>query len=257
MPNSDFNLFAKDLEKDLRPIQNRLASDGTRIHALFALMAGRGAGLPDDTRFPIAAAVALSRQPSLIHDDAQDRDTHGSGQAPAWAVAGICAAIGPGDRLISALLGALSGLPCLTGLFSDGISPAAPGRVRSDQHEQIVRQKSGPLPGLPIDLAPAGGTDARIGRIPVGAAAIGIARQLADDLTDKAEDPKARLNGHGLLEGLLAAGAAAETMSRDRPGWPLSSARQSARNLPVFCMAAVEALIEALRQPYPARGAAA
>lgn len=248
MPIPGFNQFAKELEKHPRPVQNRLASDSARIYALPALMAGRGAGLPDDTRLLIAAA-ALSRLVSLLHDVAQDQDTHDREQAPAWAVAAICAAIRPGDCLIGAVLGALSRLPGLTGLLA-GVMAA--GRVRSDQHEQIMRQ-SGPLPGPPIAL----GTDARIGRIPVGAAAIAASCQPANDLTDKVEDPKARLNDHWLWQGLPATGAVTETVPRARLEWYLFAARQSVKNLPALCMAAFEALIEALRQPYPARGAAA
>ncbi len=300
MPISDFSLFEKDLEKDLGHLerrlgqygagavgdelslnhlfQNHLASGGSRIRALLALTAGRRLGLPDAARFSIAAAVELLHQASLIHDDVQDSDTLRRGQASAWSVAGVSAAICLGDSLIGAAFAELARLPApysehlprLNRLLAQGISVMAAGqaldcrwrptsRVRFDEYEQIVRQKSGPLLGLPIALTLAvdGGTDAAIRRILAGASSIGIAYQLADDLADKAEDHEARLNGYWLLQAQLADGAAAENVLRERFERHLCHARQAAQKLPAFCVAAFEALIDALQQKYPAFRAAA
>jgi geranylgeranyl pyrophosphate synthase len=290
MNTFDFSLLKTDLvdlEERLRqygskPVKDEislnqlfvdhLASGGSRTRAMLALAAGHSQSLNKSARLSIAASVELLHQASLIHDDVQDEDSTRRGKASVWAVAGKSSAICLGDDLIGAAfeeLAQLPGshihqLPRLVTMLSRGISVMAAGqtidcRWTPDEqlsfldYEQIVRHKSGPLLGLPIAmvLALTGGSDDQILQVLAGASSIGVAYQLADDLSDQAEDFNQRLNGYWVLAETITDGADPESVLRERFDWHLENARYSVQTTPQFCIEAFEVLIQALHQKYP------
>ena len=195
-----------------------------------------------------------------------------------WTVAGKSSAICLGDDLIGAAFEELAQLPenhihqlpRLVTMLSRGISVMAAGqtidcqwtpaqRLSFTDYEQIVRHKSGPLLGLPIAmvLALAGGSDDQILQVLAGASSIGVAYQLADDLSDQAEDFNQRLNGYWVLADTITDGSDPETALRERFDWHLEHARRSVKTTPQFCIDAFEVLIQALHQKYPTFRAAA
>jgi geranylgeranyl diphosphate synthase type II len=252
--------------------QTHLSSGGSRTRALLALSAGERLGLPDNVRFPIATAVELLHQASLIHDDIQDQDTMRRGHHAVWQFAGSSAAICLGDDLIASAFEELALIPApydthlarLIVMMSRGVSVMAAGQTLDcqwthttptslDTYEQIVRHKSGPLLGLPIamTLAVADGTDHEVTQILSAASSIGVAYQLADDLLDRDDDHDARLNGYWVIARHADAGDDIETLLRHRFDWHLEHARHIASKLPQVCIQAFEALIAALHAKYP------
>jgi len=252
--------------------KNHLSSGGSRTRAMLAVAAGRATNLPDEARFAIATSIELLHQASLIHDDIQDKDTLRRGQAAVWSIAGESSAICLGDELIGAAYEELSKLPVpyiqqlprLIVMLSKGISLMAAGQTLDCQwtpatkisfhdYEMIVRHKSGPLLGLPIAmiLALAGGTDEHIEQVLAGASSIGVAYQLADDLSDKVEDHNFRLNGYWVLAEEITDDSDPECELRKQFDWHLNNARECVQNLPPYCIQAFEVLIQALHQKYP------
>ena len=253
--------------------QNHLAAGGTRTRAILALAAGHAVNLPDEVRYIIATAVELLHQASLIHDDIQDRDTLRRGQASVWSVAGDSSAICLGDDLIGAAFQELAKLPAeyadkipdLINLLAAAISRMAAGQTLDcqwqqdrdttfSQYEQIVQHKSGPLLGLPIAMVMAiqDASASDIKHVMTGACHIGVAYQLADDLSDRSEDQGTRLNGYWVLASQAAGEIDAEQALRSEFERQLAHARQSVCHLPSFCIQSFEVLIEALHQKYPA-----
>lgn len=251
---------------------DHLASGGSRTRALLALAAGHSQSLERAARLSIATSVELLHQASLIHDDVQDEDSTRRGKASVWAVAGKSSAICLGDDLIGAAFEELAGLPeshihqlpRLVTMLSRGISVMAAGqtldcrwtpndRLTFSDYEQIVRHKSGPLLGLPVAmvLALTEGSDEQILQVLSGASSIGVAYQLADDLSDQAEDFDQRLNGYWVLTETTADGTDPESVLRERFDWHLEHARRSVQTTPQFCIDAFEVLIQALHQKYP------
>ncbi len=290
MPTFDFKALAQDLDplenrlkrygaqqvKDETSLNtlfcNHLASGGSRTRALLALGAGQALALPDEVRFPIATSVELLHQASLIHDDVQDEDILRRGKAAVWQVAGVSSAICLGDELIAAAFEELayipapyiSDIPRLTVMLSRGVSVMAAGQTLDCQwkpcfetnledYEDIVRHKSGPLLGLPIAmlLALTGGSDDQVTRLLGGASSIGVAYQLADDLSDREEDKNQRLNGFWVLRRTVSTDDDAEELLRQRFEWHLWNARQCVQSLPAFCIEAFDVLIQALQHKYP------
>lgn len=290
MNTFDFSLLKTDLadlEERLRqygskPVKDEislnqlfidhLASGGSRTRAMLALAAGHSQCLDKAARLSIAASVELLHQASLIHDDVQDEDSTRRGKASVWAVAGKSSAICLGDDLIGAAFEELAQLPeshihqlpRLVTMLSRGISVMAAGqtidcrwtpdeRLSFLDYEQIVRHKSGPLLGLPIAtvLALTGGSDDQILQVLAGASSIGVAYQLADDLSDQTEDFNQRLNGYWVLAETITDGADPESVLRERFDWHLENARHSVQTTPQFCVDAFEVLIQALHQKYP------
>jgi len=252
--------------------QKHLASGGSRTRAQLALSAGQRLHLPDSVRFPIATAVELLHQASLIHDDIQDQDTLRRGQHAVWQFAGTSAAICLGDDLIAAAFEELALIPApynahlarLIVMLSRGVSVMAAGQTLDcqwtkntatsfDAYEQIVRHKSGPLLGLPVAmvLAVADGTDHDVTQILAAASSIGVAYQLADDLMDRDEDHEERLNGYWVIARHAEPGVDPEVLLRQRFDWHLERAREIASKLPEVCVVAFDALIDALHAKYP------
>jgi geranylgeranyl diphosphate synthase type II len=292
MQTYDLSLIQQDLkimeqrlnEYGANPIQaetslntlfkNHLSSGGSRTRAMLAVAAGRATNLPDDARFAVATSIELLHQASLIHDDIQDKDALRRGQAAVWSIAGESSAICLGDELIGAAYEELSKLPApyinelprLIVMLSKGISLMAAGQTLDCQwtpatpitfhdYEMIVRHKSGPLLGLPIAmiLTLVGGTDEHIEQVLAGASSIGVAYQLADDLSDKIEDQDSRLNGYWILaqQATQQDGTDPETELRRQFEWHLNNARECVQSLPPFCIQAFEVLIQALHEKYP------
>lgn len=258
--------------------QSHLGAGGSRTRAILALVAGHELNVPSEIRYILATTVELLHQASLIHDDIQDNDALRRGQASVWTVAGESAAICLGDNLIAAAFEELAKLPStfmhklprLINLSSAAISRMAAGQtldcqwradsqVNFNQYEQIVMHKSGPLLGLPIALVAEiyNTSDNCNHSVMAAASRIGVAYQLADDLSDRFEDQGMRLNGFWVLAEQSMSETEAEQTLRQEFEHQLTQARQHINELPDFCLQAFDVLITALLEKYPAFKAAA
>jgi geranylgeranyl diphosphate synthase type I len=81
--------------KKLRPVMALLAYQG----AMETLQAGTGENAPLDPALPLAAALEMIHNYSLIHDDIEDDDRERHGRPTLWALWGKPKAINAGDCL--------------------------------------------------------------------------------------------------------------------------------------------------------------
>lgn len=82
--------------------QMRLAVQGKRIRPLVAMRAAEAVGGTAEEAAPIAAAIELLHNFTLIHDDIQDRSPNRRHRPTVWRVWGNAQAINAGDALFAA-----------------------------------------------------------------------------------------------------------------------------------------------------------
>lgn len=87
--------FARDM------IKYQLESGGKRLRPLLVLGAHRAFGGEDEAAVPLAAAVEILHNASLVHDDIQDEDEYRRGRPAAWKKFSRAQAINLGDMLIA------------------------------------------------------------------------------------------------------------------------------------------------------------
>lgn len=87
--------------RDLEPIDSALVDRGKRIRPAVALLAAGAAGGDPTTAAPIAAAIELLHNFTLIHDDIQDESPTRRHRPTVWVNWGIKQAINAGDALFS------------------------------------------------------------------------------------------------------------------------------------------------------------
>jgi geranylgeranyl diphosphate synthase type I len=102
--------------RDLQPQNPRAVDRGKRMRPAVALLAAGAAGGEPQAAAPVAAAVELLHNFTLIHDDIQDESPLRRHRPTVWSVWGVGQAINAGDALFAA-----AHLP-LYGLASSGIS---------------------------------------------------------------------------------------------------------------------------------------
>ncbi len=191
-----------------RAVRHHLESGGGRTRAAIALVAGHALSmLPDDAR-AIAATSELLHNASLVHDDLQDRAFERRGAKSVWAAFGDNVAICAGDLLVSAAYSTLAGLsdaqlmPALTRITHAATMRVINGQAEDlalqntavgnfEQYKTVAGEKSGPLLGLPLELALA--SSGHAGAVPVArdaATLLAIAYQISDDLEDEISDSR-------------------------------------------------------------------
>jgi geranylgeranyl diphosphate synthase type I len=81
--------------------QTRLNAQGKRIRPLFAMLVAEAVGGRAEDAAPIAAAIELLHNFTLIHDDIQDRSPNRRHRPTVWRVWGDAQAINAGDALFA------------------------------------------------------------------------------------------------------------------------------------------------------------
>src|SRR5829696_2583232 len=88
--------------RDLRPLDGRSVDRGKRLRPAVALLAAGAAGGEPRAAAPLAAAVELLHNFTLVHDDIQDESPTRRHRPTVWSVWGIGQAINAGDALFAA-----------------------------------------------------------------------------------------------------------------------------------------------------------
>jgi geranylgeranyl diphosphate synthase type I len=87
---------------DLRPLDSRVVDRGKRMRPAVALLAADAAGGDPRDAAPVAAAVELLHNFTLIHDDIQDESPIRRHRPTVWSLWGVGQAINAGDALFAA-----------------------------------------------------------------------------------------------------------------------------------------------------------
>jgi geranylgeranyl diphosphate synthase type I len=88
--------------RDLRPLDSRAVDRGKRLRPAVALLAAGAAGGTPRAAAPVAAAVELLHNFTLIHDDIQDQSLIRRHRPTVWSLWGVGQAINAGDALFAA-----------------------------------------------------------------------------------------------------------------------------------------------------------
>jgi geranylgeranyl diphosphate synthase, type I len=88
--------------RDMRPLAPREVVRGKRLRPTVALIAASAAGGDPRAAAPVAAAVELLHNFSLIHDDVQDESPLRRHRPTVWSLWGVGQAINAGDALFAA-----------------------------------------------------------------------------------------------------------------------------------------------------------
>jgi geranylgeranyl diphosphate synthase type II len=209
---------------------------GKRLRPMLAMAAAEAVGAPSERALPVAAAVELIHNYSLIHDDlpCMDDDAERRGRPTVHVAFGEAMAVLAGDALLAVALAAVAsacpeqaiaperrlaataelaqaaGSLALVGGQADDLTFDA-SRADAAYVESIHRRKTAALITASIvGGAILGGADAAAqGRLRRFGEAVGVAFQIADDLLDADDDEPCSLVG---LLGAEAAGARGEDL---------------------------------------------
>lgn len=185
----------------------QLATGGKMLRADLTLGAARAIAPPSmpaepDQTLWAAAAVELTHQASLVHDDLMDRDDERRGCVAIWQSHGTDHAILLGDHLLAAAFDAAARAPntqALVPRLAAAVRTAAGGQARErgaappldcrdpvGDYEDRVRAKSGCLMALPVEAGlTSSGVDAEtIATAARAWRALGAAYQIGDDLSE-------------------------------------------------------------------------
>jgi geranylgeranyl diphosphate synthase type I len=129
-------------DRDLQPIDPGTVDRGKRVRPAIALLATGAAGGDPATAAPVAAALELLHNFTLIHDDVQDESETRRHRPTIWALWGAKQAINAGDALFAA-----AHLP-LVRLPDSGVPPALVFRLS----EAFDRMTIAIVEGQTLDL---------------------------------------------------------------------------------------------------------
>ena len=228
-----------------RAIRHSLLGGGKRLRPILALAAGEVAGASPRTVLPFACALELVHTYSLVHDDlpAMDDDDLRRGRPTSHRMFGEGIAILVGDALLTEAFGLMAGVPRVpparalaavgelaraageAGMAGgQALDLAAAGRdVTLAQIRAIHRGKTGALFTAAVRMGAlvAGARPALLRRLTTYGEELGLAFQIADDITDAAQAGDGRTDaalGKATYPAILgAAGARAHAeRARDR-----------------------------------------
>lgn len=197
-----------------------IAVGGKRLRARLALAAGLGLGCRPAEALPIAAAVELLHNASLVHDDLQDGDRMRRGELAVWARFDRPTALLLGDTLLASAFSALAELEsvhlaamtrslarCVAGLAAGQVSDDGIGTTWTvEAYEDLARAKTGLLFALPCELAclHVYGDGEHAAAAGEAFSLLGVAFQILDDIADMTGS-KGRAPGSDLRCGRLSA----------------------------------------------------
>jgi geranylgeranyl diphosphate synthase type I len=174
---------------------------GKRLRPMLCLLSCEALGGDPQAAVPVAAALELVHNFSLVHDDVQDRDRVRHGRDTVWALWGDAQAINAGDALLALAHHSLakSGLPAETvvqcaGLLAERTLEMVGGQVmdiefesRTDVSEEeylaMVSRKTGALfdASLVLGALAAGAPLTAVGALGRCGRSLGVAFQVRDD----------------------------------------------------------------------------
>ena len=179
---------------------DHVATGGKRLRGRLAMAAGLGLQRSLQEVLPIAVAVELLHNASLVHDDLQDADRERRGAPTVWAKYDKPTALLLGDTLIARSFGALakmntSHLGGLTGALAECVTGLARGQCSDgagdnetrwtvDAYEELARAKTGLLFALPIELVCMHARPIDVDAAGEAFRLLGVAIQIYDDLAD-------------------------------------------------------------------------
>ncbi len=190
-------------------IRHHFESGGNRTRAAIGIGTGSALRLHPRDTIAIATAAELLHNASLIHDDVQDQAEARRGAPAVWTIYGTNIAICAGDLLVSAAYAALASAsdPAMTAdlvrVAHEATARVIHGQAQDltlqhaavsdfDIYKQVAGEKSGPLLGLPVELAlTAAGFDDYVATARDAATSLAVAYQIADDLEDEQFDTHA------------------------------------------------------------------
>ena len=118
------------LDEQLQPVGG---SGGKLVRPVLAVLANRVFGGVDEHALPLAAALQLLHDFSLIHDDIQDNSSMRRGRRTTWQIWGLAHGINAGDTMFALAHRALFGLA------PAGVPADRTLRVMRDFEETILR----------------------------------------------------------------------------------------------------------------------
>jgi geranylgeranyl diphosphate synthase, type I len=206
-------------------VQYHLASGGKRMRGVLPIwFCANLGGRPEDA-IDLGAGLELIHNATLVHDDAQDGDTHRRGQPTVWSRWGIAQAINVGDALIFEGLARMASAPAAARVLpaiATALARVTDGQVMElaltfpaafasgtcgliERWEAIARRKSGALFAacLQAGAAAAGASDELMGRAGHYGEEVGMLFQLQDDVLDLVGDKGRVHRGSDLVEGKL------------------------------------------------------
>jgi geranylgeranyl diphosphate synthase type I len=180
------------------------------VRPRLCLLACEAVGGPVGRAVPAAAAIELTHEFSLIHDDLEDGDRRRRGQPALWTVIGAPQAINAGDALFAIARDLLrrSELPCqvvaeLQRRYDHATMQLAEGQyldlafesradVDEDAYVAMVQRKTGALLGAAAAMgALAGGAPASTAdALAIYGEAVGVAFQIQDDVLGLWGEPR-------------------------------------------------------------------
>ena len=286
---SDVDRLMRDLALDVgeagavvnEAVRHHLDSGGRRTRARLGEDCARALGLGSGDAAALGAAVELLHNASLIHDDLQDGARCRRGEIAVWAAFGAGVAVCAGDLLVSAAYAALASysaparVPALVRVAHEETGRVIRGQADDllvcrgagadfDSYRRVAAAKSGPLLGLPVQLAlVAAGEDQYRQRARAALDRIAIAYQIFDDLRDELAD-QGEMSAQGCLNAVQILRRSGHTTPRAvaklNAGHALAAAERDSAELPGGCEAPVRALIDQLHcelRQWPTSGASA
>lgn len=178
------------------------AGGGKRIRPSLCLWAATACGADPERALPVAAAIELIHNFTLVHDDIQDRDTLRRGRPTVWSVWGEAQGINAGDGLFALAVRAGLAQPQAVQVLVEATIEVIEGQCLDLQSEgrlegslaaylRMVEAKTGALLGASLEAgaAVAGAGPQTRERLRRAGRLLGIAFQLRDDWLGVWGDP--------------------------------------------------------------------
>jgi geranylgeranyl diphosphate synthase type I len=177
---------------------------GKRIRPSLCLWAAAACGAEPEMALPVACAIELVHNFTLVHDDIQDGDLLRRGRPAVWAVWGLGQGINAGDALFAQAALELASQPQAGRVLAEAVLEVIEGQCLDLEHEgrlgthsvddylRLVEAKTGALLGACLEAgATVAGATAQVrGRARRAGRLLGVAFQLRDDWLGVWGDPE-------------------------------------------------------------------